>query len=98
VVGRAAYRVVQESLTNAARHAPGSSVRVEVDCGPTTLSVRVANTAAAAARDVVPGGGTGLVGLAERVGSVGGRISAGARPDGGFAVEAVFPVEAAAPV
>jgi signal transduction histidine kinase len=98
VVGRAAYRVVQESLTNAARHAPGAAVRVEVDCGPTTVSVRVANTATDAPRDAVEGGGTGLVGLAERVGSVGGRISAGPRPDGGFAVEAVFPVEATASV
>lgn len=98
VVGRAAYRVVQESLTNAARHAPGSTVRVEVDCGPATVVVRVANTATDAPRDGVTGGGTGLVGLAERVSSLGGRISAGPRPDGGFAVHAVFPVDAPAPV
>jgi signal transduction histidine kinase len=98
VVGRAAYRVVQESLTNAARHAPGSEVRVEVDCGPSTLHVRVANTPAEEPRDVVAGGGTGLVGLAERVGSVGGRLTAGPQTGGGFVVEAVFPVESAAAV
>ncbi|WP_300019076.1 histidine kinase [Pseudonocardia sp.] len=98
VVGRAAYRVVQESLTNAARHAPGAAVRVEVDRGPRALTVRVANTAANRPQDTVAGGGTGLVGLSERVGSLGGRLTAGPRPDGGFAVEAVLPVEATAAV
>ncbi|MDN5934493.1 MAG: histidine kinase, partial [Pseudonocardia sp.] len=99
VVGRAAYRVVQESLTNAARHAPGSAVRVEVEREPRTLAVRVVNTAAAEAGDVVGRGGAGLAGLAERVGSAGGELTAGPRPDGGFGVSAVFPLEhAPAPV
>lgn len=93
VVGRAAYRVVQESLTNAARHAPGSAVRVEVEREPLSLAVRVANTAAAEAGDVVGRGGAGLAGLTERVGSAGGELTAGPRPDGGFAVSAVFPLE-----
>ncbi|MHA6783348.1 sensor histidine kinase [Pseudonocardia saturnea] len=99
IVGRAAYRVVQESLTNAARHAPGSAVRVEVECEARSLAVRVANTAAAGAGDVSGRGGAGLAGLAERVGSAGGELTAGPRPDGGFAVSAVFPLEhAPAPV
>ena len=98
-VGRAAYRVVQESLTNAARHAPGSTVRVQVTGRPGTLRVRVGNTAAAERPDLAAGGGVGLAGLAERVESVGGRLTAGPRPDGGFAVEARFPLaEAAAAV
>lgn len=92
---RAAYRVVQESLTNAARHAPGSAVRVEIGCAQEALSVRVDNTRSAEPRDVVGRGGAGLTGLAERVGAVGGRITAGPRPDGGFAVAARFPLEPA---
>lgn len=93
IVGRAAYRVVQESLTNAARHAPGAAVRVVVECGPERLAVRVANTAPLEVGDVGGGGGAGLAGLAERVGSAGGALTAGPRPDGGFAVSAVFPLE-----
>lgn len=99
VVGRAAYRVVQESLTNAARHAPGAVVRVEVERRPRSLAVRVSNTAADGAGDVLGRGGAGLAGLAERVGSAGGELTAGPRPEGGFAVSAVFPLEhAPAPV
>lgn len=94
-LGRAAYRVVQESLTNAARHAPGAEVRVEIGRAAELLSVRVDNTASAEVRDVVGRGGAGLTGLAERVGAVGGRITAGPRPDGGFAVAASFPLEPA---
>ncbi|MBW0115025.1 sensor histidine kinase [Pseudonocardia abyssalis] len=94
-LGRAAYRVVQESLTNAARHAPGSEVRVEIGSVAGSLSVRVDNTASAEARDVVGRGGAGLTGLTERVGAVGGRITAGPRPDGGFTVEAWFPPQPA---
>lgn len=92
IVGRAAYRVVQESLTNAARHAPGADVRVVVECVPGRLAVFVANTAPLEVGDV-EGGGAGLAGLAERVGSAGGSLTAGPRPDGGFAVSAVFPLE-----
>jgi signal transduction histidine kinase len=90
LVGRAAYRVLQEALTNAARHAPGAPVRVAVVADGEALAVRVENGPAAARRD--PGaGGTGLVGLAERVRSAGGRFDAGPRREGGFAVEARFP-------
>lgn len=98
IVGRAAHRVVQESLTNAARHAAGAAVRVDLECGPRTLCVRAANAAPRAPREVVGRGGAGLAGLAERVGPIGGQLTAGPRPDGGFTVEAVLPVEAAAPV
>lgn len=94
IVGRAAYRVVQESLTNAARHAPGATVRVEVARGADTLRVRVGNTAAVESPEPTSGG-AGLAGLTERVASVGGEITAGPRPDGGFCVQAVFPVEPA---
>jgi signal transduction histidine kinase len=95
VVGRAAYRVVQESLTNAARHAPGAPVRVELRWGAAQLEVRVHNSGPTTGRKrpVVGPGGAGLAGLAERVTCVGGRLAAGPRSDGGFAVGATFPLD-----
>lgn len=66
IVERAASRVVQEALTNAARHAPGSQVRVELGSSADALRVCVRNTAAPTPRDVVGRGGAGLAGLAER--------------------------------
>jgi signal transduction histidine kinase len=90
VVSRAAYRIVQEALTNAGKHAPGASVRVDVERPDGELVVRVVNGAGGPpAAD--PGGGFGLVGLQERVRTLGGRLSAQPRLDGGFMVEAVLP-------
>jgi len=89
-VGRAAFRIVQEAVTNAAKHAPGARVCVTVERRTGELLVRVIN-GPAAARAESPGGGYGLVGLAERVRTLGGRLDAGPRLDGGFAVEAVLP-------
>ncbi|MDA2808484.1 ATP-binding protein [Nocardiopsis suaedae] len=95
-VGRSAYRIVQEALSNAARHAPGA--RVEVELGPEggALEVRVVN--GPAAQDGVGGGfgpgGHGLVGMRERAAVLGGTLRAGPTPDGGFAVEARLPLEA----
>ncbi|MGY1735860.1 sensor histidine kinase [Geodermatophilus sp. SYSU D00684] len=91
VVGRAAYRIVQEALTNAGRHAPGAPVRVTVERRPGELHVRVVNGPPARTPDAVPGGGFGLVGVAERVRTLGGRLTAEPRLDGGFGVEAVLP-------
>jgi signal transduction histidine kinase len=97
-VSRAAYRIVQEALTNAGRHAPGSVVGVTVARTAGELAVRVVNgppRAPAGAPTGEPvgtsGGGFGLVGLAERVRTLGGRLTAGPRLDGGFCVEAVLP-------
>jgi signal transduction histidine kinase len=92
-VGRAAYRVVQEALTNAARHAPGATVRVEVAGEDDALRVRVVNTSATGPVRGADGGGTGLVGLRERVVAAGGRLRTGPRADGGFTVDARFPLE-----
>ena len=89
--GRAAYRVVQEALTNAGKHAPGAAVRVTVE-RPTGRAGRAGGQRRAARpADDAPGGGYGLVGLGERVRTLGGRLSAGPRLDGGFEVEAVLP-------
>jgi signal transduction histidine kinase len=83
------HRVVQESLTNAVRHAPGAAVRAMVTSTEHQVVVRVSDDGAGAGASVARG--YGLVGLAERVGLAGGTLRAGAGPDGGFLVEAVLP-------
>jgi signal transduction histidine kinase len=89
-VGRTAYRVVQESMTNARKHARGASVEVDVSGGRAAgLTVAVANTAGAATG--APGSGQGLLGLAERVALAGGRLSHGPTPAGGWQVSAWLP-------
>ncbi|GGK57106.1 sensor histidine kinase [Ornithinimicrobium pekingense] len=76
--GRHAYRVVQESLTNARRHAAGRPVTVHVDGRPGRgLSITVANPTPPVAEGTLPSGGRGLAGLAERVQLAGGRFEAG---------------------
>ena len=88
----AVFRIVQEALTNARRHAPGSPVRVRVDGGGTALCVEVRNGGGRAARSV-RGGGHGLVGMRERVRMHGGTLEAGPTPDG-FVVRAQLPLVA----
>ena len=90
-VGRAAYRIVQEALTNAGKHAPGAQVGVTVDRRPDQLVVRIVNGPPQNAATDALGGGFGLVGLGERVRTLGGRLTAEPRLDGGFLVEAVLP-------
>jgi signal transduction histidine kinase len=89
-VGRAAYRIVQEALTNGSKHAPGAPVCVTVERPADELVVRVVNGPGGPVAGA-PGGGYGLVGLAERVRTLGGRLTAEPRLDGGFVVEAVLP-------
>jgi signal transduction histidine kinase len=89
-VGRAAYRIVQEALTNAAKHAPGALVSVALERPAKQLVVRVVSGPGRAS-EPAPGGGYGLVGLAERVRTLGGRLTAQPRLDGGFEVEAEPP-------
>jgi signal transduction histidine kinase len=91
MTGRAVHRVVQESLTNATKHAPGAAVLVRVVRDESTVTVAVTNSATAGL--VRPGaGGTGLVGLDERVRLAGGALAHGPSPDGGFAVTARLPL------
>jgi signal transduction histidine kinase len=89
-VCRAAYRIVQEGLTNAGKHAPGAAVTVTVERPPDQLLVRVVNGAPAEPSQA-RGGGFGLVGLRERVRTLDGELRAEPRLDGGFLVEAVLP-------
>lgn len=94
-IGLAAYRVVQEALTNAVKHAAGAAARVVVDYGPDRLRVEVTDTGGAAAPAAATGDGRGLPGLRERLALYGGTLQTGRRPTGGFRVEALIPWEAA---
>jgi signal transduction histidine kinase len=100
------YRVVQESLTNVLKHAPGSSVDVWLEYGPEHISVRIADAgphaiplqrariprpaAQAAGRS---GAGVGLTGMRERAALYGGELSTGRKPDGGFEVALTLPLD-----
>jgi signal transduction histidine kinase len=93
-----AYRIIQEALTNALRHAPGSAAAVTVAYEDDYLTIEVTNTAprsaASSASPAAPdlGGGYGLAGIAERVASCGGSLSLGPGPDGSFTVTARLPL------
>ncbi|MFJ7336831.1 sensor histidine kinase [Streptomyces sp. NPDC101116] len=91
-VGRTAYRIAQEGLTNARKHAPGTEVTVTVTGTPGTgLSVRVHNPPPEGEVPPVPGSGQGLIGLTERATLAGGRLEHGPTPQGGFEVRAWLP-------
>jgi signal transduction histidine kinase len=93
-VGRNAYRIVQEGLTNARKHAHGATVDVTLDGAPGTgLTVEVRNRLALAdgRSAAIPGTGTGLIGLAERTSLAGGRLEHGRTPDGDFKLRAWLP-------
>jgi signal transduction histidine kinase len=85
----AAYRIVQESLTNVRRHAgPGATAAVTVERRPGSIVVRVDDTGAGAAASA----GNGITGMRERVTTLGGTLAAGPRPGGGWRVRAELPV------
>lgn len=93
-VERAAYRTVQEALTNVRKHAPGARVTVQVRAEGDLLRVEVRNGPPDGAADApqLPGGGHGLVGLRERAQLLGGNLSAGPVREGGFLVRAALPM------
>ncbi|WP_447038352.1 sensor histidine kinase [Streptomyces sp. DSM 118878] len=90
-VDLSAYRIVQEALSNALRHAPGSTVRVELARTGAGLRVRVANTAPRTKAPPSPGAGHGLLGMRERTAMLGGDLAVGATADGGYEVSAFLP-------
>src|SRR5579875_157328 len=90
-VDQAAYRIVQEALTNVARHAGGATAAVHLHYEPCMLTVRVADDGRGAPGRPA-GQGLGLVGMRERVSALGGRLDAGPRATGGFQVRAELPV------
>jgi signal transduction histidine kinase len=94
----AAYRVVQEALTNVLKHAGKPRTTVRLDYRETELMVEVADAgrpipAAGPAVNTVPGSGRGLLGLRERLALYGGELDAGPRPGGGWLVRARMPVD-----
>jgi signal transduction histidine kinase len=92
--GLCAYRIIQEALSNAGRHAAGAPVEVSVSHDADTVTLQVTNGPGAPAgpRANGHGPGHGLAGMRERVELLGGSLSAGPAPDGGFAVSAVLPL------
>ncbi|MER7848604.1 histidine kinase [Kitasatospora sp. NPDC096077] len=100
-VDHAAYRIVQEALTNAHKHAPGAPIAVALRYEPDALVVEVTNprapelVGAHAGAGAVVSGGQGLTGLRERARLVGGMVHAGPTPEQGFRLAAVLPYEGA---
>ena len=108
VVEECAYRIVQEGISNATRHAPGAAIRVTLTTDDRTLQVRVHNTdpdpaisaavtsgsdpAGSAAVSSAAGGGHGIAGMRERVGALGGALTTGPAKDRGYEVRAVLPL------
>lgn len=94
-VDQAGYRIVQEALTNVARHAGAATAQIHIQYAPAELTVSVTDDGqATAARPVAPG--VGLRGMRERVTGLGGTLHTAARDDGGFAVRATIPLDAPA--
>jgi signal transduction histidine kinase len=92
-VDQAAYRIVQESLTNAIRHAGPARVTVSITYGPSDLELRVADDGHGPGDGAGPaGGGRGIMGMRERAALLGGELTAGPGPDGGFQVWACLPL------
>jgi signal transduction histidine kinase len=109
-VDLAGYRILQEALTNSARHAAGAAVAVRVVYGPGDLVIQVDDDGAGRGgspqhssphngsphNGASPGGGNGIPGMTERAKALGGTLRAGPRPDGGFRVRAWLPLGTAA--
>ncbi|MEU8819293.1 histidine kinase [Actinoplanes sp. NPDC048796] len=92
VVDATAYRIVQEALTNARRHAAGRAVRLSISYTPGAVALRIVNEVAGT---TTAGAGHGLNGMRERATLLGGTLRAGAAPDGTFLVTATLPAEPA---
>ncbi|WP_459649343.1 sensor histidine kinase [Kitasatospora sp. Ki12] len=89
----AAYRVVQEALTNTVKHAGGADATVTVEYAPDHLTVDVTDTGGRPTGAAATGNGRGLLGLRERLAVYGGTLRSGPRPRGGYRVTALIPLE-----
>ncbi|MGP3918240.1 sensor histidine kinase [Nonomuraea sp. 10N515B] len=87
-----AFRIVQEALSNALRHAPSSTVRVEVAYALSTLRLRVLNGPSRDKTRPSPGAGHGIMGMRERAAMLGGELAAGPTPGDGYEVSVLLPV------
>ena len=93
-VEAAAFRIVQEALTNVTKHAGRATAVVRLSYGDDDLTVSIEDDGRGPVAPVADGGGKGIVGMRERVAALGGQLEAGPRPGGGFVVRARLPVEA----
>ncbi|MFE3654192.1 sensor histidine kinase [Streptomyces sp. NPDC057579] len=89
-----AFRIVQEALSNAMRHAPGATVHVALGYHPDRVTLGVTNTAPDRPAPPSPGAGHGLLGMHERTAMLGGELATGPTPDGGYEVTAILPAPA----
>jgi len=91
-----AYRILQEALSNALRHAPGARATAEVAYEPDRLRLRVHNDESPLGGERPPSARPrhGILGMRERAAMLGGTLAAGPTPDGGYLVEAVLPLDA----
>jgi signal transduction histidine kinase len=87
-----AYRVVQESLTNACKHVTDATVVLRLDYQPAALRIVVHSAGLPAPAGAARGSGHGIVGMRERVAALGGSLAAGTQPDGGFRITATLPL------
>ncbi|GAA4259428.1 sensor histidine kinase [Dactylosporangium darangshiense] len=91
----AAYRVVQEALTNTVKHASGAHVRIVVEHLPAAVRIRVTDDGGSAGPSANAGNGRGLIGLRERIAVYGGTLDNGPLPAGGYQVLATIPLDRA---
>jgi signal transduction histidine kinase len=89
----AAFRILQEALTNVARHAGSANATVHVAYGDRDLTVQVDDDGRGPGPDGVTGSGKGILGMRERVAALGGELETGPRPEGGFRVRARLPLD-----
>lgn len=90
-IDAAAARIIQESLTNVIRHAPGAEATVTVRYSPESVDLTIDNTRPTGKSERSPSGGNGIIGMRERAHALGGALTAGPRPSGGFRVAARLP-------
>jgi signal transduction histidine kinase len=95
-VEAAAFRIIQEALTNVTRHAGHATATVRVAYGPRDLTVEIDDDGSGPATTNATPGGKGILGMRERASALGGSLDAGPRPSGGFRVKATLPLDGAA--
>jgi signal transduction histidine kinase len=91
------YRIVQEALTNALKHAGPARADVTIGCAQDTVTIEITDNGVGAPGPLAPADGHGLAGMRERAAVFGGELAAGPRPGGGFAVRARLPLDGLAP-
>ena len=95
-VEAAAFRIIQEALTNVTRHAGHATATVRVAYGPHDLTVEIDDDGRGPTNTSATTGGKGILGMRERASALGGSLEAGPRPGGGFRVKATLPMDGAA--